>query len=223
MDDLGSPALKNLVRPVTVGAYRGLFHALGDGAAVHALLVGEIRLGAVPAGLHHELLAVAGAASGGNVGMVDPRLGVAGRQQLVRAAVAVHAGGGALIAVLYGVGMIAAVVGRLLFGVAGGADDLGWSVFVRRGFDVGVAIDAREHAAVHRILELVGVNVQADRLAVDVLGEAGVAVASQAVVVSRLLCRSRRSSPAQEQEAQPKAGSTPHRSRVHLALASWRM
>ena len=40
---------------------------------------------------------------------------------------------------------------------------------MRRRFEVGVAIHAREHAAVDRILESFGIHIQADAFAVDFL------------------------------------------------------
>ena len=110
-----------------------------------------------------------------------------------------NAGGRLRIASLDGLGVIAALVSRLLIGVASGAGNLGWRVLVRRSLHVGVAIDAGEHAPVDGSLESVGIHRDADRLAADILGQGGIAMAGQALFVrglrDRLSCRPRTQRP----------------------------
>ena len=62
--------VENLVRAVAVGADRGFFRSGGDCVSVNALLVGGDHLRALSAVLHDKFLAVAGAAGGGDIGMV---------------------------------------------------------------------------------------------------------------------------------------------------------
>ena len=102
------------MRAVAVGAHRGLLRAGGDGVSVHALLVRSDHLRALSAVLHHKFLAVAGAAGRGNVGVVHARFRIAGRQQFMRAAVAIHAGRRLAVAALDGFAVETAIVGRLL-------------------------------------------------------------------------------------------------------------
>ena len=104
----------------------------------------------------------------------------------MRAAVAAQAGGERAAALL-GLRVKAAVVGCLLVTVTSCAGDFSGRVGVRRGLYIGVAIHAGIHPTVHRTLELIGIDVQTDRLSIDVLGKAGIAVAGQAVFVGRLL------------------------------------
>ena len=101
----------------------------------------------------------------GNVGVSDFRLGIAGRQNLVHAAVAVLALGDVGVAGRRGLGVDTVIVGGLLVGMAGGAHRLRRRGIVREGLDVGVAIGAAEDA-VDGGLELGVVDVQADLLAV---------------------------------------------------------
>lgn len=51
-----------------------------------------------------------------------------------------------------------------------------------------MAIDALEHAAVHRFLKLVWIYVEADRLPIHFVTQTGVAMACEAVVIRRLGC-----------------------------------
>ena len=119
--------------------------------SVDALRVRRHHLRALSTVLHHKLLAVACAASRGDVGMMHARLGITGREQHVRAAVTIDAGGGLAVASLDGLAVKAAIVGGLLLGVAGGAGDFQGRRFVRRTLYVGVAVHAGEHAAVDGI------------------------------------------------------------------------
>ena len=97
---LGVVGGENFVRAVAIGADGGLLRAVGDGAAVHAVLVGEEGLRAFAVRLHEKLLPVAAAAGGGNVGVIDGRLGIAGALDLVHVAVAILATGGNLSALV---------------------------------------------------------------------------------------------------------------------------
>ncbi len=174
--------IQDFVRAVAVGANRGFFRARGDGVSVHALLVRSNHLGALSAVFHDKFLAVAGATGRGDVGVVYARLGIAGRKQFVGAAVAVDAGGGLAVASLNGLRVETALVGRLFVGMAGGAGDSLGGSFVAGALYVGVAVDTGKHAAVNRIFERLGIDMQADRLAVDVVGEGTVAMTGEALV-----------------------------------------
>ena len=59
---------------------------------------------------------------------------------------------------------------------------------MRRALYIGMAIHAREHAAVNGIFEALRIHMQADGLAVHFMSQRGVAVAGQALFSSRL-CR----------------------------------
>src|SRR6266550_3762381 len=104
----------------------------------------------------------------------------------MRAAVTIDTGGSLPVSCLDRLGVIAAIVGRLLVRVTLGTRYFCGRGFVRRAFNVGVAIDASEHAAVNRVLECVGIDEQTHLLAVGVLGHGGIAVAYQAVFVAGL-------------------------------------
>ena len=100
----------------------------------------------------------------------------------MRAAVAIHAGGCIRISALNRFRVVAAIVGGLLIGVACSAAYFLRSRLVRCAGHVGVTVHTREHAAVDRVLELLRIDLQADRLAVDFVSESGVAVAGQAFI-----------------------------------------
>src|SRR3974390_554794 len=136
---LGVFRVENLVRAVAVGADRGFFRARGDGVSVDTHLIRSRHLRALTAILHYEFLAVAGAACRGNVGVVHARLGIARRQQFMRAAVAVNTAGRLAVAALHGFAMEAAIVGCLLVGVAAGASDPFRCRLVRRTGYISVA------------------------------------------------------------------------------------
>src|SRR6266581_3120703 len=95
---------------------------------------------------------------------------------------AVHTSGGVVVACLQGFTVEAAIIGSLLVGMAGGAADFLGDGFVRRGFYIGMAIHARKRAAVDRVFKRLRIDVQADRLALDLMSEGGVAVAGEALV-----------------------------------------
>jgi hypothetical protein len=199
---------KDLVRAVAVGADRGLLGTGSDGASMNTLLVGKERRIAVAAGLHDKFLAVASAASLGNIQMADAGVGVARGEQLVRAAVAIGAGCGLRIAGGDGLGVKAAVVDGLFIGVAGGAVDFGRRVFVRRGFEIGVAVDAGKHGAMYRSFEFVGIHVKADGLAITFGAEAAISVAGETIFIGRFGrgfgCRFRSRRDWQEKDAEEK-------------------
>jgi len=71
------------------------------------------------------------------------------------------------------------VASRLLFGMAVAACDFQGSSFVRGTLYIGVAVHAGEHAAVDRIFKSLRIDMQADWLAVDVVGQGGIAMASE--------------------------------------------
>ena len=167
---LGIFRVENVVRAMTIGADGGLLGAVGDGISVDALLIRGDHLDAEAVLLHDELLAMAGTASRRNIRVRNTRLGICGRQELVRASMTTCACRRIGVARLYGFAVEAFFVGSLLIGVAGCARNLFWSDLVRGGFYVGVAIHAGEHAAVNRSFELVGIDMKSFCLAVDVMG-----------------------------------------------------
>lgn len=134
---------------------------------------------------HDEFLAVTRAASRRNVGVTYARFRIGRRQQFVRAAVAIHAGGGVCVSAGHRFGVMAAIVGGLLVGVASGAADLLWRGFVRGALYIGVAVHAGKHAAVDGILEGLRINVQAYLFAIDLMSQAGITVAGEALVDGR--------------------------------------
>src|SRR5215510_11320388 len=166
---------------MTVGTDCGSVRSGGYCFSMHTFLIRQEWLRAVPAGGHHEFLSMTCSAGGGNVGVIHPGLGIACRQQLVRAAVAIHTGGSLPVPGLDCLGVIAAVVSRLLIGMALCTVDLGGRGLVGRTFDVGVAVDAGEDAPVHRVLECIGVYVKADLLTICLLSHRRIAVAYEAV------------------------------------------
>ena len=125
-------------------------------------------------------------AGGWNISVTDARFGITARQQVVRAAVAIDAGRGLAVARPDGLGVIAALVGGLLVGMALGASNPARPDFMGRSFDVGMAVDAGKHAAVDRVLESVRVYEEADLLAVYVGRHGGITMAHQAIFVAGL-------------------------------------
>src|SRR5512133_3193728 len=109
---------------------------------MHAGLVGRDHLRTLAAVRHDKLLAVTGAASGRNVRVTDARLRICRGKELMWTAVAIYAGGGVAVATLHGFGMMAAIVGRLLIGMAGCTTDRLGGRFVRGAFNVGMAVHA---------------------------------------------------------------------------------
>ena len=178
---LGILGVENLVRSVAVGADRGLLGSGRDRMPVDALRVRGNHLRALSTILHHEFLAVAGAAGGRDIRMVYARFRIARRQQFMRAAMAIDAGSGLVVAALNCLAVETAVVRSLLVGVARRASDFQGRRFVRGTLYVGVAVHAGKHAAVDGIFEALRIDVQADRFAVHVVGQRGIAVAGEAL------------------------------------------
>jgi len=90
-----------------------------------------------------------------------------------------------------GLSMHAVRVRILRGGVATGAGHLGRGLVVDQTFYVFVAVDAAQHLAVDRVLDLTLIDVEAYGLAVFVGRERAVAVAGKAVGVLQLLSRGR--------------------------------
>ena len=115
--------VKNFVRAVAVGAHRGFFRAPRSGVSMNAQFIRGDHLFALSAVVHHKFLAVTCAASGRNVGVMYARFRVAGRQQFMRAAVAVNASGRLAVSSRHCLSVEAAIVGSLLIGMAGRTAD----------------------------------------------------------------------------------------------------
>ena len=112
--DLGSLAPRMSCSPWQSVQTAAFSEPRGHRLAMYALLVGGEGRGADAAGGHHEFLAVTCAAGLRNVGARYFRLGIAGRQNLVDAAVAVLALGDVGVSRRGGLGMDAMIVSRLL-------------------------------------------------------------------------------------------------------------
>ena len=150
--------------------------------SVNALLIGSDHLRALTPIGHYKLLAVACAAGSRNVGVTHAGFRICGRKQFVWAAVAVDAGGGVRVPALNRFSVMTAIIGGLLIGVTSGATDLFGSGFVCGALYVGVAIHAGEHAAMDGILERFRIDMQANRLAIDLMTQRGVAMTSEALI-----------------------------------------
>jgi uncharacterized membrane protein len=84
-------------------------------------------------------------------------------------------------------GVVAVRVLILRIRMALGADNLFGCRLVDQAFYVCVAIHTGEHAAVNRVLQLVRIDLQAYRLAVNLIRQSGVGVASKTIAVFELL------------------------------------
>jgi hypothetical protein len=177
---LGIFGVKNFVSAMAISADGSLFRTAGHGVPVYALLIRSDHLCALAAVGHYKLLAVACAAGSRNVDVTHAGLRICRRKQFVWAAVAVDAGGGVRVPALKRFGVMTAIIGGLLIGVTCGATDLFGSGFVGGALYVGMAIHAGEHAAVDGILEGFRIDMQANRLAIDLVAERGVAVTGEA-------------------------------------------
>ncbi len=182
---LGIDGAQDVVLAVTVGANRGFLGTGCDRFAVDAFLIRSVGRSRHAAGRHRKLLAVAGAAGCRNVGVSHLRLGIAGRQDLVHAAVAVLTLGDVGVAGGRRLRMDTAIVGGLLIGVTVGALGHHRRGIVRESLDVGVAIGAAKDA-MGGGFELGVVDVEADLLSVLVFRESRIAMAGQALVVGHL-------------------------------------
>jgi len=170
------------VDAVAIGADGGLLRAVSDGASVDAGLIGEEGLRGFAIRLHEELLPVAAAAGGGNVGVIDGRLGIVAGDDGVDVAVAILAGGGNF-AGAGDLGVNAMRVALAFVGVALVTCNFFRGRVVGEAFDVGVAIYAGK-CAVNGVLEFGLVDGDAAAVAI---GHAGVGVAGEAVRVLELL------------------------------------
>jgi hypothetical protein len=95
----------------------------------------------------------------------------------MRAAVAIDAGGSLVVSALNSLAVETAIIGSLLVGVAGGTSDFQRRSLVRGTLYVGVAVYAGKHAAVNGVFKVLRIDVQADRLAVDIVREGSIAMA----------------------------------------------
>ena len=127
---LAVTGLQNFVRTVTIGTDRSLLRTCRNGSSVNALLIRDDQLRTVTTGGHHKFLSVAGSAGCRDIHVVDARLGIAGRQQLVRAAVAIRAGRRLVVSSLDRFRVVTAVVSSLLVCVAGSTRDFCGRIFV---------------------------------------------------------------------------------------------
>jgi len=112
----------------------------------------------------------------------DGRFGIVGADDLMRFAVAIRAGGcGSARGCRFGVQAVG--VCELRVAVAIGAGNFLRRCRVPQAFDVLVAIDASEHAAMDRMGEFGAVDVETDRFSVVSVGKCLVRVAGEAVFV----------------------------------------
>lgn len=178
---------KDGVRTVAICADSSLHGAAFDGAAVNAFLIGHEGLRTYAVRLHEELLSVAAAACGRDMGVIDRGIRVAASQYRVCVSVAVktirrHFAGGRAPC------MHAVFIGTGCTGVATDAENLLRRSLMHEALYVLVAIDAGKlHGTVDRVLKLLAIHEQRNRLTVDVLGQRCLAVASQAVLVFELV------------------------------------
>ena len=128
---------------------------------------------------------MAGAASCRNVGVMDLGFGIAGGEQLVRTAVTIDARRSLGVPTLHCFAVKAAIVCGLFVGVTRRASDFLRSSFVRGAGYIRMAIHAGEHAAVDGVFELLRIDLQADRFAIDFVGQASITVARQAFIHCR--------------------------------------
>jgi hypothetical protein len=115
--------------------------------------------------------------------VMDARLRVARRQQVVWASVAIDAGCG-VHASCHSFRMEAAVVRSLLISMAFGTSDFLRRAVVDRTLDIVVAVNAGKHAAVYGIFKGLWIYIKADGSAIYIMRQRGVAVAGQAVIGS---------------------------------------
>jgi len=172
---------------VAVRANCSLHRTLFDSTSVHAFLVRDEGLGTDAIGFHQEFLAVAAAARSRNVRVIDGRVGMASGEYRVGISVAVRAAG-AWKSITRDLGVSALCVGIGCGGVAVDAEDFLRRRLVHEALDVFMAIDAGKlHRSMDRVLELRAINEERDLLAVDVLCQGCVAVATEAVFVFDLV------------------------------------
>lgn len=161
---------------------------------MHALLIGDEGLGALAVRLHEEFLAVTFSAGDGNVGVIDGRVRIVCSNDRMHRAMAVGTTGRGATG-HSGFCMGAMRIRCKCVGVATCTGEFLGRCFVGQAFDVGVAVDACEHGAVDRVLQLGRIDKQAVRLAVDGFGDRGVAVAGEAVFIFELVLGMKRRGP----------------------------
>ena len=197
---LGVIGRKDVMSAMTVCADGGLGRTVLRGTAVNALLVGDESLSAFAIRLHQEFLAVASAAGVRNVGVIDRRVRGSAGYHLVGAAVTVLAIRG-YPAPRHNLGMRAVGIGVLRVGMAIGTENLLGRRFVRQALDVLMAIHASElHGGVDGMLQFFRVDIERDRLAIEVGGERRVAVATEAVFVFQFVLGASGEGRAQQKE-----------------------
>ena len=172
---------------VTVGAGGSPLRAAFHGAAMHAVLIGVKGLGALAARFHQEALTMAASAGGGDVGVRDGRLRIVHRHDLMRVAVTINASCGRSVAEPADARVGALRPGVQRVGVAAVARDMLRLFLVSQAGDVLVAVDTGEERSVDGVAELATVHVDAHRLAVDLFGEAWIAMAGEAILIPEFL------------------------------------
>ena len=75
----------------------------------------------------------------------------------------------------------------LLISMAGGAGHFGRRILVGRRLHVRVTIDTGKHPTVQGIFEFLRVNMEAYWFAINIFGEAGIAMAGQTIIIRRFL------------------------------------
>lgn len=133
--------------------------------------------------------------------MIDRRFRIVGGKYLVRAAVAVFAIGGGL-AGLGRLGVLTMFVSCLFVGVAIDASRRPTQVLVLRIVGGFMTVDTGEKRAVNRVLEFGVIEIQADRLTIDLLGHGGIAVTGKAVLIGAFLLGISRKSANQQKECE---------------------
>ena len=211
----------HIVGAVTIAANRGFLVPAGHQLGVNAIFVGAEWPRRLAGLLHHRLLAVAGAAGGGDVFVAYLGSGIAGGQNRMDIAVAIVQRAACWSPAARALACKPAIVGLLLVRMALRAGWLGGRGFVRNRGDVLVAIGTGEHAAVNGALELLLFHLQAHLLAVFVLGKRCVAMASQTILIGELRRFGRRlclGQAGQQQEHQQKFAVSIHKTSPEFSL-----
>src|SRR5579871_651788 len=95
---------------------------------------------------------------------------------------AINAGGRVAVSAGNRLGVKTFLVCGLLIAVAGRTAYLLRSALVRGALDISMAVDAGEHAAMDRILECLGIDVKADRLAIHFVRQGSVTMACETLL-----------------------------------------
>ena len=178
---------QNLVRAMAIRADRRSLRAIVDRSPMHTVLIRRENLGADAAPIHRALLSMAITAGCGNVSVTHRRLGVAYREYVMRTTMAIYTGrrrrsiGSFLLrmeTVLIGLRRICVTINtRNFFGLC-----LVWRLFY-----ILMTIHAAEHRSVDGSLHLLRIDVEADLLAIHILGQRRIGVAGETVRVLRFL------------------------------------